>query len=189
MDLQTALLIAKAARDPRTYREAIEYLIDHRDELQRRVYITLPSGRSRLAWQKVTDNSLPRCSCGNERIIMPANPRTDFDPLYTVRIEPGNRMYLRPIGGDLQSAAQFDYDGKALIYQLDPFAEEKDHAVNGWQVDGLPEAVGPGGVFALTVNGVSTPIFRINSVDPKTGVITAELDKDIDNFNPAYEMN
>jgi len=196
MDLQTALRVAKNPNgDMSAYREALEYLVEHRDELKYRVFIVLPGGlggNSDPVWDKVKNGSDERCSCGNERTIMPSNPRTVYEAGTKVTLKRGDRVYLRPIGGDRESAyVRFENDDEALTFILDPCAPlvfSMDlFSTQGWRLEKLAGIAGPEAILNFVKNNVKTPIARFDSVDLAAGTVTIELDKDIETFDPDTE--
>lgn len=198
MDLQIALQTAKNPNgDMTAYREALEYLVDHRDTLPYRVFIVLPGGlggNSDPAWDKVKAGSHERCSCGNERAIMPANPRMEYEAGEKVTIKPGEMIYLRPVGGDRESAyVRFENDSqnRALSYLLDPFGplvlSIDIFDTKGWYLDSLAEIAGPTAVLSIHIKDMKTPLVRFDSVDLETGSVVLELDKDVEVFDPELE--
>lgn len=108
MDFATALSIAKDSRgsDETAYREAVEYLIDHRAELKSRVFVLLPGGftsNTDPTWDKVRQNTTSRCGCGNERTLMPLSVREKYEPGDTVKIGYKDQIHVRPKGSDKES--------------------------------------------------------------------------------------
>ncbi len=108
MDFASALSIAKDSRgsNETAYREALEYLIDHRDELKSRVFVLLPGGMTSNTdptWNKVRENTDSRCGCGNERTLMPLNTREKYEPGETLKVGYKDQIHIRPKGSDKES--------------------------------------------------------------------------------------
>ncbi len=198
MDIQTALQVAKDPNAaPNAYRQALEYLVDHRDQLKYRVFIVLPGGldgNSSSEWDKVKAGSDERCSCGNERVILPANPRTTYEAGIKISLKPGDKVCLRPIGGDRESAyVSFENNAqdRSLTFILDPcapFVLTLDiFNTKGWLLDKLAGIAGPKAILTFVKHDVQTPIARFDAVDLTTGTVTIELDRDIESFDPEKE--
>jgi hypothetical protein len=178
------------------YRLACEYLIDHRDELQQRIFIILPGGlggNSDSEWEAVKSGSDERCSCGNERVITPLNPRTEFEAASVqLVIKPGKPVYLKPVGGDKISAYLcLEIKGEALTFFEDPFAPlvlTMDlFGTKGYELQQLADVL-PGQpkppVFKRVLGGTPVPIFAINAVDVGSNTVTITLDSAVEAFNP-----
>ena len=108
MDFASALSIAKDSRgsNDTAYREAVEYLIDHRDSLKSRVFVLIPGGmtpNTDPAWDKVRQNTTSRCGCGNERTLMPLHVREKYEPGETIKVGYKDRIHVRPKGSDKES--------------------------------------------------------------------------------------
>jgi hypothetical protein len=198
MDLQTALDTVKNHNgDMTAYRAALEYLVDNRDLLKHRVFIVLPGGlggNTDPVWDKVKAGTEERCSCGNERVILPSNLRTNYEPGASVTVKPGETVCLRPVGGDRESAyVSFtnDTEAGALTYVLDPYAplilSADLFSTRGFMLSDLARVAGPEAVLSLVKNKVSTPIARFAAVDLPAKTVTIELDKDIEAFDPDQE--
>jgi len=199
MDLQTALDIVRQRNgDPDRYHEALEYLVDHRDQLKYRIFIVLPGGRtSNLdpSWDKVKAGSVERCDCGNERTIMPTNPRADYLKGTMLTLKPGESAYLRPVGGDRESTYAHltnDADLKAVTFLMNPFADfvltlNLFDGPKGFLLTTLADAAGPKGRLYMPQEDTRIPLLRFEAVDLETGIVTIELDQDIENFDPDKE--
>ncbi len=181
---------------PSDYLSACEFLVEHRGDLRQRVFICLPgglSGNHNNAWNAVKTGSQERCSCGNERVIIPLSPRTEFEAASDqLVVSPGKRVYLKPIGGDKASAyVCLDVEDKALTFLEDPFAPFvltlDIFSSKGYKLeqlaDVLPTQLKPP-VFVRKFAGAATPIFAINAVDMKSNAVTITLDVDVEAFNP-----
>jgi hypothetical protein len=194
MDMQTALKIAKApGSNVDAYREAIEFLIDNRDQLKHRIYVNLPGGfipNKDTFWAKIKANTDERCNCGNERILVPTNVRTDFIAGTAITIKPGEKVYLRPVGGDRESAYvrfENDVELKALTYILDPFGpimlSPDLFSTKGFELAQLAPQCGPDAVLSFGQKDVKTPIGRFDAVDVQAGTVTITLDQDVETFD------
>ncbi len=178
------------------YRLACEYLVDHRQDLQQRVFICLPggiSGNPWKVWEAVKAGSQERCSCGNERVIIPLNPRTEYEaaPEQSIvsRMHP---VYLKPKGGDKTSAyIRLDIKQYALTFTQDPFAPfiltPDFFSTKGWKLEQLADVL-PGQpkppVFIRKFADTPTPIFAINAVDLALGTVTITPDAAVEAFDP-----
>lgn len=195
MNMQTALQLAKDPdADAQAYREALEYLVDHRDELTHRIYICLPGGlvgNQDSVWEKVKSGSEERCSCGNERVIMPASLRTEFESgNQQVVVAAGAPVYIRPAGGDLESCyMQLDVEEGALTFLTEPFAPlvltMDIFSRKGYPLEQLAEVVDKRPTMLEGKH--KTPLFQIVAVDALAGTVTIELDKDVEAFDPDKE--
>lgn len=108
MDFATALSIAKDSRgsNETAYREAVEYLIDHRAELKSRVFVLIPGGMTSNTdptWDKVRQNTASRCGCGNERTLLPLHVREKYEPGETLKVGYKAQIHVRPKGSDKES--------------------------------------------------------------------------------------
>ncbi len=174
------------------YKAACEYIIRNRSSLTYRVFIELPgglSGNSNPDWTYVKENSASRCNCGNERIILPANLRTEYEPgSQQLIVSPKGEIYLKPIGGPKSSAyIKFWIENEALGFLLNPFNPNGLDAVfpKGYLLDKLSEGVknSHGNLMAFTNDG-HIPIFSFNEVIIKDLTVKLTPDKDVESFNP-----
>lgn len=181
------------------YLEACKYLVDHRDKLPQRVFISLPGGLSGNrdgAWDTVKAGSEKRCSCGNERVIIPLNPRTEFEAASKeLVVAPDQPVYLKPVGGDKTSAyVRLEIKQELLIYMEDPCAPAvfmanlfSTHGYKLQQIaDNLPDQSDQL-EFSRKFNGVQTPIFAIKEVDVPSSTVIITPDAAVEAFNP-YEL-
>lgn len=108
MDLSTALTLAHDLRGSHEtkYREALEFLIDHRSELKSRLFVLLPGGltsNTDPTWDKVRQNTDSRCGCGNERVLLPINVRETFEAGEPMTLGYKDKIHVRPKGSDKES--------------------------------------------------------------------------------------
>lgn len=193
LDIHTALEVAKNPGHA-SYRQALEFLVDRRADLRQRVYIVLPgglSGNSDLAWHKVRTGSDQRCSCGNERVIVPLIQREQFQSSQkTVLVSESVAVYIRPIGGDRESCyMKVEIVKGVLTFRSEPFASfvlttnlftRKEYPLAQLQrlVDRKP---------TMYTNKRKTPLFQIVEVDLAAGTLTIDLDMDVETFDPDKE--
>lgn len=187
--------------DENAYLEACTYLIDHREALPHRIFIDLPGGLSGNAdprWARVKELTESRCNCGNERTIVPLNPRTSYERSATpeVTVRKGETVYLKPVGGDRASTyialEIIDADnGPAFTFQADPFSGSLNFAdlfsgPKGYMLDKLAAALrGQKEPAVLTTGKGGTPLLAIVSADAVAGTLVIALDKDVEVFDPA----
>jgi len=200
--LQTALdyvrnVSSSQPLDELTYRTRCEYLIDHASELPCQVFINLPEGlfgNTDPKWDKVRAGSKERCSCGNERVIVPSNPRTKYEPSTLGQIVVSGKagVYLRPIGGDKASAYfKLWIESGGLAFINDPLAPPVFNvdifSIKGYALDKLaevlPKQTKPP-VMVKPVGDHKVPVFAINSVDVKAQTATVTPDANVEVFNP-----
>ncbi|MEK6863767.1 MAG: hypothetical protein AABX27_00575 [Nanoarchaeota archaeon] len=187
--------LSQETSDASAYLSACEYLAQHREELTQRVYVQLPGGlrgNSDPRWDKVRENSESRCGCGNERVIFPGNPRTKYEPsdLGEIVISPENAAYLKPVGGDKESAyVKLWIEGDSLAFMCEPFAPlvltPDIFSTKGYKLEQLAEVLPKQKkppVFAI--GREKAPIFGINAVDVAARNVTITLDKAVESFNP-----
>lgn len=187
--------------DEARYLDACSTVIDHRAELTHAVYICLPGGlggNSDPRWDRIKQNSVERCSCGNERVIVPANPRTEFEASASEPVvvagDLDHCVYLKPVGGDKESTylALWIGDsggGKALAFMQEPFApfvfSPSMLAPPCYPLGKLAEILPRQTKPAIMYTGkTKTPVFAIRSVDPAAGTATIVLDKDVTVLTP-----
>lgn len=109
-------------RDEKALLEACIYLIEHRDALPYRIFIDLPGGMSGNAdpkWERVKSLTESRCNCGNERTIMPLNPRTEY-----ARSETPPKGYFlaqlaAALSGQKAPAVMYSGKGKAPLFAIE----------------------------------------------------------------------
>lgn len=183
--------------DEEKYRKACEYLVDHSSELPCQVFIEIPgglSGNQNTDWDNVRAGSTERCDCGNERVIIPSNPRTEYEPSTSGKIVVNGQegIYLKPIGGDKASTyfKLWIQDG-ALAFMPGPFAPlvfSMDLFVTkGYKLDMLAELLPTEPeppIMITTVGKHKIPVFAINSVDLESESVTLTPDANVENFNP-----
>lgn len=179
------------------YRDACEFLVDHRGELTQQVYIDLPgglSGNTDPAWTKVKDESEARCGCGNERVILPENPRIKFEPSPNgpqVMNAEKPVVYLKPKGGTKASTyctLTFHPDERCLEYMMEPFAPlvftPDIFSRPGWKLDDLVEPVSrhrDDNPLVIKHSKYKMPICALNAVDNgSTPSVTITPDKDVE---------
>lgn len=194
MDIQTAMQVAKNPNgDMSAYREALEFLVDHRADLKQRVYIVLPgglSGNSDSAWDKVKAGSDERCSCGNERVIVPLDPRREFQTRNETVVISSAPTYIRPTGGDRESCyMMLQIEEGALTFMNEPFApfvlSMSLFSRDGYPLDKLAGVVAQ--KPTMYTGKQNTPLFQIVAVDQAAGTLTIDLDKDVESFDPDKE--
>lgn len=195
--VQDAFSVIRAPSSEDDYLLACGYLVEHRDQLTQRVFINLPGGlrgNSSPAWDAVKAGSQERCSCGNERVIIPLNPRTEYEASSAgaVVVTKNTPVYLKPVGGDKTSAfVRLDIEQAAVTFLEDPFAPivltPDIFSTKGYKLkqlaDVMPNQPAPP-VFIRKFAGVSIPIFAINVVDPSTETVTITPDAAVEVFNP-----
>jgi len=187
--------------DENAYLEACTYLVEHRDVLPYRVFVDLPggmSGNQDPRWARFKELTESRCNCGNERTILPLNPRTDYErsggPSVTVAKDAP--VYLKPVGGDKGSTyislhIEDTSKGPAFTFAADPFSGALNFAdlfsgPKGYILSQLADALRGQKEPAVMVAGKSKiPLFAIESADPVAGTLTIALDKDVEGFDPS----
>lgn len=181
------------------YRTACETVIDHIMELTERVYIDLPGGLSGNAdpvWNKVRANSGERCSCGNERVIKPGNPRKIYEPseAETVVVSPDNKVTVRPIGGDKSSA----YVELSIVREMLAFLDEPCaplvltpdiFSIKGSDLSDLAKVISEHTerLILFTYDGI--PVLAVSAVDLENRTVTVTLDRSVEVFDPDKEPN
>lgn len=68
-NIHTALSLKSAPKSVTELRDALGYIVDHRDELTSDVHFSLPSGVSDPIWNKIKSESVAQCGCGEIRMI------------------------------------------------------------------------------------------------------------------------
>jgi len=182
--------------DEAAYLAACAAVIDHRAELPYRVYIEIPGGlvaNRDPRWDAVRAGSKERCSCGNERVILPMNQRTAFEASdrepVVVKGARDDAVYVKPRGGDKASTYVMLWiapaeRGPAFVFKKEPFAPGffLNDLFSGPPAYGLRDladamAEQPGAP-AIMFTGEKVPLFNITAVDPVAGTVTLTLDKD-----------
>lgn len=186
--------------DEAAYLEACTYLAENRDRLPYRVFIDLPgglSGNSDPRWARVKELTEERCSCGNERTILPLNPRTEYVRSETAAIvvAKGAKVYVKPLGGD-KASTYMELEiidtpkGPAFTFHADPFGpfllSADMFSSQGYMLSVLAGALAKQTQPAVMFTGkTKTPLFAIESADPVAGTLTIALDKDVETFDLA----
>lgn len=186
--------------DEQAYLDACTYLAEHRDQLPYRVFIDLPgglSGNSDPRWARVKELTAERCSCGNERTILPLNPRVEYvrSEAATLVVAKGAKVYLKPLGGD-KASTYMELEiidtpkGPAITFQSDPFGplllSMDMFSTQGFMLSQLAEVLPKQTQPAVMFNGnPKTPLFAIDAADPVAGTLTIALDKDVETFDPS----
>lgn len=186
--------------DEQAYLEACTYLAEHRDKLPYRVFIDLPgglSGNSDPRWARVKELTEERCSCGNERTILPLNPRTEYvrSEAATVVVTKDAKVYVKPVGGDKASTyLELEIidtpNGPAFTFHADPFGPMllsiDMFRSQGYMLSKLAEVLPKQSEPAVMFSGkAKTPLFAIESADAVAGTLTIALDKDVETFDPS----
>ena len=197
--LEEALSTARSAMrgeitDTSVYRTAIEYLVDNRAQLKQPIYIALPGGMDSnkdSEWAKVREGSEERCNCGNERVIMPLNQRTDYEAAReSITLDPGTSVYLKPVGGDKESAYMMvEIRQHALTFFSEPFAPlmlSMDlFSTPAYKLAMIADAMVGQEEPPIMRTGKRVPLFAINDIDVHAQRVTITLDKDVEAFDPA----
>ena len=183
--------------DETKYRTECEYLVDHVAELPCHIFINLPgglSGNQNPEWDKVKAGSVERCSCGNERTVVPSKPRTKYEPSTSgpVVVSGEEGIYLKPIGGDKASAYfKLWVENNALAFMDDPLAplllSMDIFSTKGFALDKLAEALSRQTKPAFMMKPIGDhqiPVFAINSVDVEAQTATITPDANVEIFNP-----
>lgn len=190
MDTQTALQISEAPSDPK-YREAIEHLIDHRDELKRRIYVEIsPSMKADTNpdWDKVRAGTKPICNCGNERVILPGTVRSEYEPGQGALVELDKHLSVRPVGSDKESCvAELSIttmfgDEPRLLMTANPYAPGVLPMLST-QACKLSDL--KSGLRMKENDGV--PILEIGEIDVEKRTMKVTLDKDMEAFDASLE--
>jgi hypothetical protein len=183
-----------------SYLAACTTLVDNRDQLTGRIYFSIPSRvdeNNQAAWQHVRDNSESCCDCGRERLVVPANQRTEFAPAASDPVlVKGNRdtgaIYLRPIGSDLAATHAMLWidestEGeKCLAIATNPFAPAIDfnQLFNGpaaYSLNKLAEALkGRDKPLIMVDFRTKAPVLAISATDLTAGTASIIPDKDIE---------
>lgn len=181
--------------DEASYLAALEYLAEHRGELTQRVYVQLPGGlrgNSDPRWNRIKENSESRCGCGNERIILPGNPRSEYVPsdLGEVVVSPDNAVYLKPVGGDKASTyLKLWIKGDGLVFMEEPFAPlvltPDIFSTKGYKLERLAEVLTRQKKPPVFIIGKEkSPIFAITAVDAVAKAVKVTPDKAVESYNP-----
>ena len=193
-EIKQALEALNRRTSEEEYFAACTTLVNNRDKLPYRVQIELPGGlmsNRDPRWDAVRAGSEARCSCGNERTILPLNPRTEFEPAPgEVAVPEGreNAVFLKPRGGDRTSAYMAlwidDGDaGKVLAFKADPFGPlmlNDLFSTPAYALADLAKVLAKATEPAVMVNGKDKiPMFAISKVD-LAGSATLTLDKDVE---------
>ncbi|HTM68114.1 MAG TPA: hypothetical protein VL426_02340 [Candidatus Binatia bacterium] len=200
MTAALAVVRGPGRRDARAFFEACEYLVDHREDLPYRVFIDLPgglTGNDDPKWDRIKSLTDSRCNCGNERTIVPLNPRTEYarSEAAPIIVAKGTTVYLKPVGGD-KGSTYISLDivdtgqGPAFTFMADPFSGAINFSdlfsPKGYILSQLADALGKQKEPAVMVAGKSRiPLFAIESADTVAGTITVALDKDVEVFDPS----
>ncbi len=189
--------LAKNTCGDNVYLQACEFLVSNRDQLTYGIYINLPGGlrgNSDSTWDQVKAGSEERCSCGNERVIMPLNIRREFSlsSLEPIIISPGMEVYLKPVGGDLASTYfKLWIENEGLAFMGNPFAPLVFSfdllSTKGYTLEMLAEALPAQPKPPVMMTGKKIPVFVINSVDLETSSVTISLDDAVESFDPPSE--
>lgn len=196
-------VVGQEGVSPEDYLEACIFLVDHREELHQRVFVSLPSEDSEMG-EIVRGGSEGRCLCGHERVIIPINSRTEFEAGATsCVITQDNPVCLKPIGGDKASTflrldIEKDCHGQeAVVIRHDPFAprvitEDIIRDASGIDNNGfylkelaqilLKEPKPP--YFYIEFAGVKVPIFSFNEVGVSASTVTITPDIAVEVFSP-----
>lgn len=176
---------------PEDYRLACEYLSTHREQLSHMIFIDLPgglSGNSDHQWEIVKKNSETRCNCGNERVIIPANMRTEYqESSERLIISPEKKLYLGLNGGPKSSAyIKLWTDDDCMGFLYNPFRPNAMNALfpMGVKLQAIYDMLqtSPTKFTVHTAQG-NIPIVRANKVDLSTKVITFTPDKYVVEFS------
>jgi len=182
--------------DEEKYLSACLTVVDNLADLSQRVYICLPgglTGNQDARWDRVRQNSVERCSCGNERVFMPMNPRSEFEASaaepVVVAGDDKSGVYLKPVGGDKESTymklwIEAADGGKALAFMPEPFAplvlSASMFSTQGFALAKLAEVLPTQTNPPIMTSGrARTPLFAIKAVDEAAGTVTIVLDKDV----------
>ena len=205
LDYDGALKIQKENKKDDNWRRAVEYVLDHRDQLTHNVYIILPSdegqwGTENPIWDKIKSGSESRCGCGAERVIMPLNPRTTFESSGKKVVVSTTTIYIRPIGGDKESCVlsveiiadknYFHWLHEPLapmVISIDMFSKKRVY------LDKLKEAMKKSEEKPVFMAGYKSnpeiPIFSITEVDLDNKTVEIELDALMEIFDPDKEVD
>ena len=207
MDIQRALNIVRSNTEHTSNRQSLylaacKYLVQHRDTLPYRVFISLPgglNGNNNPEWNEVKAGSEEHCTCGNERVINPGNIRSEFRAANTdsIVISSGTPVYIRPIGGDNASAyIMLQIKHAVFTFLQDPFAPlllSLDLlSTKGYDLKKLAEIISSQPeppVMFTAVEGSKVPIFAINAVDAAAQTVTITLDEAVEAFDPDKETD
>ncbi|MBW2976178.1 hypothetical protein KY347_01895 [Candidatus Woesearchaeota archaeon] len=169
------------------YREACNFLVDHRDKLVEEVEIYLPPGLLGIpsAWENIIANSKRVCSCNKKRVILPeiTDESKKFIPNYSgeVIISPNDEIYFKHVNGSKRSTYAKVHivtaeEGYTLEIIAEPFKGEKlgfyTHDGGSYSLKKLAEELvqSPNPAMLITPNKI--PIFAITGVDPNAGSVT-----------------
>ena len=186
--------------DEDSYLSACEYLVDHKDELTQRVYIQLPGGLGGnydTQWNHIKQNSESRCSCGNERVILPRNPRTKYEPsdLGEIVVSLSNEVYLKPVGGDKESTyIKLWIKGDMLAFLQEPFAplvvSMDMFSIKGFGLKQLEDVLSKNTEKpVLKMGKENVSVFAINKVDTKAKTVTITPDKAVELYSPETDKD
>ncbi len=199
--LESAVNFVRTAWEKRPFDEGrylneCEYIIEHRADLPFRVFVQLPGGLTsnrQLKWDTVKAGSDERCGCGNERVILPGNPRMEYEPSEagSVVVSVVHKVYLKPVGGDKASTyVQFSIEGQGLAFLLEPLAPlvltPDIFSVQGFPFDQLAKALKKERTkpLALFFGKEKTPVCAITAVDLEAQTVTITPDRAVEAFDP-----
>jgi hypothetical protein len=207
MNTNEALAIAHGTTtsSPEVYRQALEHLVGHRDELTTRISFTISKNHepnNDPAWDTVKAGSKSTCGCGSDRVILPSKPRTEFEPGTAITIKPGERVYLKPMGtGQNATLVALWVEEGVLAIADEPFAKPRGMDELIAQLMGMtarPPQAYPLKELAeilpkeptppvLCMYEEQKPILTLNAADAKAQTATITLDKDVERFEPVIE--
>ncbi|MEK9151996.1 MAG: hypothetical protein AAB692_01375 [Patescibacteria group bacterium] len=198
--LEALKSMQSAPLSDKQYLEVCKALAANRAELPYRVFISVPGGHlapNDPEWDGVRAASKTICGCGSDRVMLPANPRTEFEarPGEPVVLKGGHddTMFVKPVGGDLSSVYVAlwledvsELGEKALVFAPDPLGPMAEmNAIVGPTPFLLSEvadhlAQQKGKPVTLAAGHARAPVMNLMAADPVAGTVTIVLDKDVE---------
>lgn len=175
--------------------EAAEYLVNNRDKLVQRVFFSISGelhSNTDPKWDVVKANSQERCSCGNERVIIPVGLREKYQPSSISHVlGDGNELAFKPIGGEQESTyVHIEIEDEAMKYVLDPYAPfiltMDIFSTKRITLSNLVTILAKGEPVLIYFRNkeLAVPVFEITSVDLQSGTLTVVPDVAIEAFVP-----
>ena len=181
------------------YYQALTYLTTHKDQLAFPIYFNIPPmTKQQFSWDAIKLSSTKRCNCGNERVIRPTKPRTDFLPGAQATMFVQDKPYFRPIGGDdLSAYVQLEIINDHLVIHDEPLAPFvmtttiMNQLITGSQrgIDlyTIEDAMSKQpDIKPILRTGYHIPLFQIETLSAIGKTFTMTLDQAIEQFTPGH---
>jgi hypothetical protein len=181
-------ILTREQVDDVRYAFACIYLLEHRYEFDVPIFITRPDSCPDDLWEVISADTTPMCFCGNERIMMPASPRTNFEEGCLVTIPSGNSIVIKPVvGGSFSVYVQVEVRQGKVAFSDNVFASsfytfgkstkrEYDLTTIASVISGSQRQL----IYKHSVEGVDIPLFLIECVDILAQSVTICVDKGVE---------